>query len=260
MDPAITPIPPDFANVVFKEVQGLELKLDLYLPHMPEAKEEAPWVVWLSGGGWKHMGKGGAGRLAGWLVDHGIAVVGVEYRVSGQAVFPAQIEDVRDAVRWVRAHAADYGLHPWLTGIWGDSAGGHLAALHGVTAEADLAVRAVCAFFPPCEMDHLDDFGDNREIPLLFGGPLKEKLDLAREASPLHHVHAGAPPHFLAHGDEDKTVPIGQSLRYFTTLREAEVPCALEVLPGAGHNAPFYTAPETRAHVLAFFERCLLGA
>ena len=248
---------PDFADVVFTSVDGIALKLDLYLPVGSPVDGGFPWVVWLSGGGWKHMGKGGAGRLAGWLTEHGFAVVGVQYRVSGQALFPAQIEDVREGVRWVREHATDYTLNPARAGIWGDSAGGHLAALHGVTAPTESSVSAVCAFFPPCELDHLEDFGANRELPLLFGGPLRERLDLARAASPLHHVHANAPPHFLAHGDEDTTVPVGQSLRYFTALREAGVPVSLEILPGGGHSAPFYTSPTTREHVLAFFKNNL---
>jgi len=116
-------------DLVYKQAAGQPLKLDLYLP--AHARTPMPIVVWVTGGGWAHAGKGECERLAAWLTGYGFAVAGIEYRVSSQAPFPAQIQDCKAAIRWLRAHAAEYGLDRRNVGAWGDSAGGHLVELLG---------------------------------------------------------------------------------------------------------------------------------
>ncbi len=140
--------------------------LDLYLP---EKTMTGPWpvVVWIHSGGWYTGGKGGGGAARA-LVARGYAVAAINYRFSQDAIFPAQIEDCQRAIRWLRAHAGEYGLDPTRFGAWGGSAGGHLAALLGTAPEAFPApaedphrhlsahVSAVCAHNPPTDLARWD--------------------------------------------------------------------------------------------------------
>lgn len=238
-------------DIRYGEVLGYRpLELDLYLPVGVEAP--APVVVYVHGGGWQR----GSRRDPPPLLDAdfydqiaagGFAVAAVDYRLSAEARFPAALEDVRAAVDWVRSNAGDYGLDAGRVFLWGDSAGGHLALLAALTGTTltGAGVRAAVAWFPVTDLlalpsdlaaaGFVPDLGpDSREARLL-GAPAASVPDLARQASPVTHAHAGAPPILLLHGDMDDLVPAAQSVRLAGALEAAGAHVELELVPGASH-------------------------
>ena len=254
-------------DLPYKQVDDIELKLDLYLP---DQRARVPVVLWASGGGWKQMGKDDCARLAAWLADEGLAVAAIEYRVSGQARFPAQIRDCKSAVRWLRANAALYGFDGRHIGAWGDSAGGHLVQLLGSTAgvaefeeptidpDRGSEVQAVCAFYGPSDLTDLP----NSRVPLqqLLGRDPADDHERATWASPLYYVNEDSAPHLLAHGDADRSVPISHSYRLLHRLQQCGVPASLYVRKGIGHDAnAFYGHEPLRQRISAFFAYHLLG-
>jgi acetyl esterase/lipase len=218
------------------------LELDLYLPgDTPGAAAVVlPTVVHVHGGGWLRGSRRhplpalGDGFYQG-LAAAGIAVAAIDYRLSGEARYPAAVDDVRAAVAWVRSALPGYGVAPGAVVLWGDSAGGHLALLAALTGTG---VDGVVAWFPVTDLAGLpgpgDDDPDTREARFL-GAPPSRVPDLARAASPLTHVHAGAPPVLLMHGDSDALVPADQSIRFATALADAGGSVSLELVPGASH-------------------------
>jgi acetyl esterase/lipase len=233
-------------DVRYGEVLGFRpLELDLYVPLGLEGP--VPVVVYVHGGGWQRGSRREPPPLLGpdfydQIAGRGLAVAAVDYRLSGEACFPAPLEDVRAAVGWVRDHAADYGLDPGRVFLWGDSAGGHLALLAALTGSA---VGAVVAWFPVTDLAGLpadvadaggvpDSGPDSREARLL-GAPAASVPDLARQASPVAHARADAPPVLLMHGTADDLVPAAQSIRLAEALDRAGARVELELVSGASH-------------------------
>jgi len=244
VSPSVRRVP----DVRYAEVPGYRpLELDLYLPPGPESDGPRPVIVHVHGGGWRRgsrrdplpaLGPGFYESLAA----QGFAVAAADYRLSGEARFPAPLEDVRAAFGWVRDHAAAYGLDAGRVSGWGDSAGGHLVLLAALTGTP---VRGVVAWFPVTDLPGLpadvaaaggtpDAGPDSREAQLL-GAPAALVPDLARQASPVTHASAGAPPVLLMHGAADDLVPPAQSVRLADALRAAGAPVELELVPGATH-------------------------
>jgi acetyl esterase/lipase len=246
------------------------LELDLYLP----AESPAPVVVFLHGGGWRLGSRHSAGpayrgadptpfeRVA----QAGIAVASVDYRLSGEAVWPAQLHDAKAAVRWLRSRAAELGVDPDRIAAWGESAGGHLAELLGLTrddatleGEAGLigpssSVAAVAAWYAPSDIaavaaDKGADPGDpdSREAQLL-GAPVPSVPELAAQASPLTHVSSGAPPFLLLHGGADRLVGCVQSERLQDALSAAGADVERHTYDGADHM--WLGAPEAAVDAL----------
>ncbi|UTT69967.1 alpha/beta hydrolase [Arthrobacter sp. DNA4] len=243
------------------------LLLDLYLPAGATHQGGQPAVVHFHGGGWRTGERSSLGpAVDGFglnpieqLADAGFVVASADYRLSTVATFPAQLEDAKAAVRWLRTHAAEYGVDPHRIYAWGDSAGGHLAALLGLTAGAaelpgqagydgpasDDSVAGVVAWYPPTDLLRMggqarpdavaraDDPG-SREA-LLIGAQPADAPDKARAASPLSHVHAGAPPFLLIHGTADRFVPVAQSTSLAGALEGAGNAVELLLLDGADH-------------------------
>ncbi len=222
------------------------LKLDLYLPK--DAKGPVPLVIWVHGGGWESGSKEFCPTIS--MIRDGFAAASVEYRLTDVAAYPAQIHDVKAAVRWLRAHAAEYNLDPQKFGAWGGSAGGHLVALLGTSgglpelegelgnAEQSSAVQAVCDWYGPADftvMPGLELMGPKSAVYKLFGGPPAQKKDMLAQASPVTHITADDPPFLIMHGDADKVVNVAQSVRLDEALRAAGVRTELIVLKGEGH-------------------------
>ena len=282
-------------DLAFKQVGVRTLLLDLYLPSgrppplgstlSPDTTvgitvpPPLPLVIWVGGGGWAVMSKHHAESMAAWLTDYGLAVASIEYRVSssagvlayqypGEATFPAQIQDCKAAVRWLRAHADAYGLDAAHVGAFGDSAGGHLVELLGTTAnvtafESDgvcpdqsSQVQAVCSVYGPSDLGDLPSAA--AAVSALLGAAPTDAPDLARWASPLYHVSADSAPHLLIHGDRDTLVPVAHSLRFAEALRRHRVEVMLHVIQGAGHGgAEFWASDEIKRMVARFFLRHL---
>ncbi len=241
-------------------------KLDLYRPE--KGKAPLPLIVWVHGGGWQGGNKDRPPGL--WLVKKGYALASINYRLSQHATFPAQIEDCKAAIRYLRANAKKYGLDPNHVGVWGASAGGHLVALLGTTAdlkELDVGgnkdqssrVQAVVDFFGPADFQSLSRNSEGARGPVarLLGGPPGENKEKAKLASPLAHVNKDAAPFLILHGDQDKTVPLRQSQLLADALKKAGVEVRLIVLEGAGHSGEAFGRPEQRQAIEDFFDQHL---
>lgn len=248
-------------------------KLDLYLPAQPKG----PLLIWIHGGGWRAGTKANPPGLA--LVKNGVAVASVEYRFSQDAVFPAQIEDCKAAVRWLRAHAGEYGYRKDMVAAWGASAGGHLVALLGVTGQvhdfdvgANLdqssAVQCVIDWFGPADFPGYDENlptpmvqreNPNSVIAQLFGGPVSQKLELAKRASPVNWVTKDAAPMLIMQGTNDPLVPLDQSQRLYQKLKDAGADVTLDVIEGAKHGGPQFVTVDKLKLIFEFLTKHWAG-
>jgi len=218
-------------------------RLDLYVPKRDpsaaaaDAKSAKPFpvVVWVHGGGWS-MGDKRPCPVAPLLVKEGFAVVSVNYRFTDSAPFPAQIEDVKAAVRWVRASAAKHNLDPDRIGAWGASAGGHLVA--------HLGTSAGIAEVEGASLGNKDQSSRVQAVG--------EKRELARQASPVTYVSEDDAPFLIMQGDKDPLVPTIQSQRLEKALKEAGVKVELVIVKGAGHG---FAGKEHGERVRDFFVR-----
>jgi acetyl esterase/lipase len=243
-------------------------KLDLYLPE--KADGPLPLVIWIHGGAWRQGSKAGCPGI--YLVPKGYAVASVGYRLSQHAVFPAQIEDCKAAIRWLRANAKKYSLDPDHVGVWGASAGGHLVALLGTTGgmkslegkdgnlDQSSKVQCVVDWFGPTDFRNVPGEAPESPVTQLLGGPASKEKEKAALASPLAHVHKDCPPFLIMHGDKDPTVRYSASESLEAALKKAGVPVTLVKLEGAGHGGPEFRTPETQKRIEEFFNRYLKAA
>ncbi|MCG5468134.1 alpha/beta hydrolase [Micromonospora sp. LAH09] len=261
-------------DIVVNEVPGYRpLTVDLVVP--VEASGPVPVLVWIHGGAWLF---GSPKQPAGWLmevdpftaaIEAGFAVASAQYRLSGEAPFPAQLDDVKAAVRWLRRHGDQVSVDRERIGVWGESAGGHLAsmlALTGKNQDDSRVAAAVCWYapsnlltmqsqaHPSATIDH--DAADSPES-LLIGAALTEHPELGRAASPVTYVTAQAPPMLLVHGDQDVVVPVGQSEELATALGAVGAEVELSVVPGADHCFGGVPLEPVVRDSLAFFARVL---
>ena len=227
-------------------------KLDLYLP---PTGSRWPLVVAIHGGAFRMGSK--ESEPAGAFVARGFAVAAINYRLSQHAIFPAQIEDCKAAVRWLRANAPQYGYDPDRVASYGASAGGHLAAMLGTTGDVkafDIGanpgvssrVQAVVDFFGPTDFLQMDahhvsaqamvhDTPDSPESQLV-GGPIRDNAEKVARANPVTYVTPDDPPFFIVHGDADVLVPHHQSELLEAALRKAGVRVWLVTIPGGPHG------------------------
>jgi acetyl esterase/lipase len=238
-------------DLEFARPGGVPLRADLYLP--AEAPPPIPVVLWLHGGGWANGDRRTVPDLERHFARRGYAMASVDYRKSGVARFPAPLEDVRAAIRWLRDVAGEHGLDPEAVGIWGSSAGGHLGALAALTArEPRDAVRCVVAGYAPTDLANLNEGRredgiaaggpDSFESLMLGGPPAEVDPEVLRAANPVDQVTAAAPPFLLMHGTDDPIVPHRQSERFYQALAGAGAEATLYLLEGASHA--FFAADE----------------
>ena len=259
-------------DLVYKRVNGEVLALDLYFPE--KFSGPLPVIVWIHGGGWSRGRKERCPAVA--LVNDGYAVASIDYRLSSTAPFPAQIEDCKAAVRWIRANASKYNLHPDHIGVWGHSAGGHLAALLGTSGgvrelEGDgdnmsysSRVQAVCDVSGPSDLvrlyqDASQSSGDKSgkamsAVAALVGGSAEQNQTNAIAASPIHYVSKDDPPFLIIHGENDPTVPVTQAESFAAALKAAGVETTLEIATGRGHGAG---GPKFQVMIKTFFDKYL---
>ena len=268
-------VPPDariLTDVEYGKAGKTALLMDLALPKDASEKPQ-PAVVWIHGGGWSKGSK--TPNVAALLVGHGYVTASVDYRLTGKAAFPAQIHDCKAAVRFLRAHARDYGIDPERIGVWGASAGGHLAALLGTTGGVkelegnsgspgeSSRVQAVCDFFGPADLMVIAREMRVTPTPVegLLRGPVVEKTELARLASPISHVTRDDAPILIVHGDKDELVPISQSESFYEALKKAGVDAELIRVKNAGHGFPESGTEPSRREIMRtvvqFFDKCL---
>jgi acetyl esterase/lipase len=255
--PTSTPVPsptPSKAHVwagtvqkdlIYGVAEGVDLKLDLYFPNRIGSKL-LPAVLYVHGGSWVSGDKAGTFAEIEELVRRGYLVASVNYRLAPQWKFPAQIEDVKCAVRYLRAHAAEYHLDPNRIGAYGASAGGHLVALLGTTdssagmegkggyPEYSSRVQAVIDSFGPTDFTLYGAklHPRNKDV---FGAASLDDPIIAR-ISPLTYVSKDDPPFLILHGDKDEMVVLKHSENLVDKLKNEGVPASLVVVKNAGHG------------------------
>lgn len=265
------PLPP--GTKVLRDIEYIKdgherNKLDLYLPE--EAKGPLPLIVWVHGGAWRAGSKERCLALP--LVAKGYAIASINYRLSQHDTFPAQIEDCKAAIRWLRANSKKYNLDPQRFGAWGSSAGGHLVALLGTTGDVkefdskggnlqeSSRVQAVCDWFGPADFQRTIGGRADSPVAQLLGGPPEENKEKAAKASPVTHASKDDPPFLIMHGDEDPSVPIKQSELLAEALKKAGVEVTLHTLKGAKHGGPEFNSPESMKMIADFFDKHLKKA
>ncbi|MDO9256666.1 MAG: alpha/beta hydrolase [Bacteroidales bacterium] len=256
-------------------------KLDIYLPDAVKGK--LPVIVSVHGGAFM-MGDKRDGQVKPMLegIKRRYAVVSVNYRMSGEALFPANINDVKAAVRWIRANAEKYNFDPDKIAIWGGSAGGNLSSLAGTSGDvkelADLSlgnatfssrVQAVVDWFGPTNFLKMDEqlretgngtpdhsASDSPESKVL-GAKITEIPELVKKANPETYITPDDPPFFIEHGTKDGTVPTQQSTEFYQKLVKVLGPdkVSIQLLEGAGHGGPQFEEPANIDLVFKFLDK-----
>ncbi|MFG2501319.1 alpha/beta hydrolase fold domain-containing protein [Streptomyces sp. NPDC048441] len=254
--PDLAPLPPAalpapglrlLRGVPYGETEGgRPLELDLWLPDASDAPAAAPLVLFVHGGAWRRGRRDDMGpRTRHWapgpfarIAAAGFAVACVDYRLSGEALFPAPLDDLRTALRWLTLRAAELGVDTGRIVVWGESAGGHLASLLALDP-ASTTAGAVVWYAPsdltvPCGA--YDPGNPTTPEALLLGAAPSAVPAAARAASPVAQVHRDAPPFLLVHGEQDTMVPSTHSEALAARLRDVGVRVELRTVPGADHG------------------------
>ena len=254
-------------DIKYANVGGIDLCLDLYMPS--EAEKKPPLLVWIHGGAWM---RGSKDSINLGFVEMGFAMASVEFRLSGVAQFPAQIHDIKAAIRFLRFAASDYGYDATKVGILGVSSGGHLAALTGVTngkndfegevgehLEQSSTVHSVVSYFGASNLttilDQSTPHGLSVRVPaldLFIGGQPEQLPEVARAASPIYHVDSQSPPVFLVHGDQDPQMPINQSHELYGAYKKYGLEAHFEVKHGGYHGGDNFFDAQTNTMLFSF--------
>lgn len=238
---------PDVPDLTYCTMSGIPQKLDLYFPQAGAAGP-LPLLVYVHGGGWT----GGDKRQGSEIVDipamsrRGYAVAAVNYRRAPEHKFPAPLNDVKCAIRFLRANASTYRLDPNRIGIWGGSAGGHLSAFVGLTDasagfdvgeyyEQPSSVCAVADLFGPSDLT-VDMTLLQKLLLYRAFGTIDPRAPILKQASPVNYISRGAPPFLILQGDQDDVVPLAQSRVFYELLKAAGVDATFVVVKNANHN------------------------
>jgi acetyl esterase/lipase len=255
-------------DLEYGRVGEKSLLLDLYTPE----GAGGPWpiIVGIHGGGWFQGSK--ADGQGSWLARHGYAVAVIDYRLTSDAIYPAQLVDCKSAVRWLRANSTKFNLDGDHIGAIGHSAGGHLVSLLAVTSDvkdleqgnhldASSRIQAACPISGPSDLLQMDahappDAPVKHDAPgspeaRLIGGAIQEHKEQAAKANPITYVTADDPPLLIVHGTNDPIVAFHQSELLYAALRKAGVNATLLPVQGAEHMVP---ASDCNARIVEFFD------
>jgi acetyl esterase/lipase len=268
-DPKAAPV----QEIVYTKAGATELKLDLLAPTSGEGPFPAIFVI--HGGAWRAGSKSDVRPIMPEFVRHGYVAVSPQYRFCPKDTFPAQVHDVKAAVRWIKANAKKYRIDPDRIGAIGFSAGGHLALMLGVTAPVDglegdtgkdsagidSRVKAVVNYFGPTDLAAKDIPEISKPLVKDFlGGTAEEKPEEARKASPLTYVSKDDAPVLTFQGTKDPLVPFTQAVKLADAMSAASVPGRVELLVGASHGWGGAEMERTKSETFSFFECYLKGA
>jgi acetyl esterase/lipase len=257
----------EIADIEYCSVGGVSLMLNLALPE--EAEGPVPGLIFIHGGAWKSGGREVYHFYTYTFARQGYAAATISYRLSGQAEFPAAVEDAKCAVRWMRAHAEDYGIDPNNIAVIGGSAGGHLAMMVGYSDESEFqgeggyqdvsaAVQAVVNFYGPYDLttQMAKESGDVKDF---LGATYEEDPDVYLEASPMQHLDEDDPPTLVFHGTVDDIVPVAQSDKLAARLKELGVPSEYQRFEGWPHTMDLARPVNERCRwfMYRFFEKHL---
>jgi len=256
-------------NVPYASVNGVALLLDIYQP-AARGPQVVPAVVLIHGGGWTSFDKSTMRGMGQFLARSGFVSFSVDYRLFEHKAngWPAQLDDVQRAVRWVRANAGKYGVNPERIGTFGHSAGAQLAALLGMEETRDNSddalakyssrVQAVVDVSGPTDFTTDHDADGDEFLADFLGAAFSKHPEIWREASPVFHVSKGDPPFLIVHGTRDENVPISQSQELYDKLQSAGVPVSLIKV----NDFHTFQTPEARRQLaietLTFFNRYLV--
>ena len=267
-----------FSNVsCWYDASRRDLKMDLILPKNRTVHSACPTIVWICGGAYRVVNR------SVWLPEMmrfaraGYVVASIEYRTSNEAIFPAQLIDVKSAVRFLRAHAKEYCVDPGKIFALGESAGGTMASLLGVTGDQKefdqgdhldqtSAVQGVVDYYGVVDLSDASAEKDRKlaaanqsnDVPYFafeeFLGVGYGKAE-ADKASAIQYVSEETPPFMILHGTEDAVVPMAQSEKLYNTLQKAGIPCEIAVVEGAAHGDDLFYQDEMTDLVLSFLDR-----
>ncbi len=232
-------------------------RVTLDIQHLENPKGLRPAVVMIHGGGWQGLDKTNFTWVAKEAAKRGYMTFNINYRLAGQAKYPAAVKDCQAAIRWVRQHARDYHVDPNRVGVWGESAGGHLASMMGLLDSRDPVIpevssRATCVVnfygvsdLTPTELPekYRKRYGLVEACENFIGKKHSEAPQRFVEASPVHRVTKDACPFLVVHGDADLVVPYDQSVQLVKKLKEAGVEAALHTVKDGKHGPTFGNAP-----------------
>jgi acetyl esterase/lipase len=251
------------ADVVYGHKDGLALTFDLF---QPSEDANGAGVLFMVSGGWRSSWSPPRRAVVRFraLLEKGFTVFAVRHGSSPKYNIPEVVADVRRSVRFIRLHAAEYGVDPNRLGVFGGSAGGHLSLVLGTASDKGQAdaksevdrtsdrVAAVVAYFPPTDLRQLVPPRKNSRFPALDFDPAK-----AADYSPIVHVSSDDPPTLLIHGDKDTLVPLSNSTRIISEFEKKNVTSDLIVLAGAGHGFRGADAVKASAAMVDWFEKHL---
>lgn len=245
------------SNLVYLNQRGRQEHLDLYLPAGAAPAGGRPVILALPGGGWRWVRRSDLGATVSEFARYGYVVAVADYTFAstqpGTRVYPTNIEDVRQAVRWLKTNASRYGIDPNRVGVWGESAGGNLASLLGTYPDGPLAgstqptgavpavsarVQAVVDFYGPADLARLyqESAKDRPYLQTFLGGTPDQYPERYAAASPVAHVGRDAPPFLIFQGTADTANPPDQSQELAAALSRAGVPVQAEILQGWSHG------------------------
>ncbi|HJC22085.1 MAG TPA: alpha/beta hydrolase [Candidatus Eisenbergiella merdavium] len=255
-------------GVAYTAYHGKEYRMDIVFP--ADAQKPLPTVIWVHGGGWSDENltrKYLPSTQLAQLCKKGFVTASIDYRLSQEAPFPAQIEDCKAAVRFLRAHAEEFHVDPERIAAWGESAGGHLVELMAYSTEEEFLndccpgfssrIQAVVPWYAPADLRLSEEEWESTEAyRKLFGGAaLEERERLMEAASPICYASRKNPPTLLMHGDADRLVSLENSRQMYEALRTAGNDARLIVIPGQGHG--FFDGDEYYESIFHFFEEIL---
>lgn len=260
-------------DIEYTKVDNHPLKMNLLIPK--KRSEPYPLIIFIKGSAWGKDHPQKTLQFIPQLVQfakHGYVVASIQHRTSHQAKFPAQLYDVKAAVRYLKANATKFQIDPNRVGVWGTSSGAHLAALLGTTGgitqlegkEGNLnqssVVQAVVDWYGPTDFLQMSKYPakvdfDAPDSPesLVIGGPLQENKQKVRAANPISYISSDDPPFLIMHGDKDMQVPFNQSVLLYNALKKSNVEAELYRIKGAGHGGGF-SNPKILNTVQEFFD------
>ena len=275
--PAVPPNVVIERDVQYGEADDHALLLDIVRPTEP-SEQPRPVIAFIHGGDWSGGNKEIlVGPLVPFAASGDYFCVSIEYRLSGVATWPAQIHDCKAAIRWLRANAKTYNIDPEKIGVWGNSAGGHLVSMLGVSADVPelegdsgtpgVSSRVACVvdYCGPSDFMALARVKESKQqaaygpASKLLGGPIEENPDAARSASPVDYASKRAAPTLIVHGTDDTTVPPEQADLLYAALKQAGADVTFIKIQGGTHSVPPSGGPQLLQRVCAFFARHLRG-
>ncbi len=262
------------ADLVYGLVDGVELRCDVYSPVDDDAAAIRPAVLLIHGGAWSAGSRRTMGGHAMRLARAGIVGIAIDYRLAPTWKFPAQLDDVRTAMIWAAEKSAELGIDPARMGLFGYSAGGHLACMIGTLVDEKLSIQlsttawdnadarlqqlpqplAICAGGPPCDLTVLPS--ESNGLAYFLGGSPAEVPDVYVAASPLSHASSGDTPTLFIHGERDAIVPLHSSQSLYQSQRQAGVASEFLMIEKQGHVVTFLD-PKTGKAMVEFFQRRL---